>query len=372
VPGFLDGEPLAPNALEAARLELADRGETIIDLTQSNPTVCGLLLEPRLISEPAAEYAAGRCYEPDSKGSVLLRQEICRYYARRSPPLSISPEHIVVTAGTSEAYSHLLTLLCDQGDAVYVPAPGYPLLDLIAAAHRTALVPYRGDALPAAADARAIAAVSPGNPTGAVLRSIPRSFAASALPLICDEVFSEFSVSGEPVPPLAALGAEQPVFLLNGISKMFLCPDLKLGWIVMNDEALAAYGERLAVLNDSYLNASYLVQHIAASLFRNGMDAAAGQRREIRERVTSAFSLLSSIPACRPLMPEAGAFLFVRYDKPIDDEEFALALLNEERVLVHPGYFYAADEPAFVISCVPEPHLLREGIARIQKFLTRR
>src|SRR5690606_22412336 len=68
-------------------------------------------------------------YEPDPKGQLVARQAVATVYAQRHA--AVSPEDIVLTSSTSEAYSFLLRLLCNPGDRVMVPRPSYPLFDYL-------------------------------------------------------------------------------------------------------------------------------------------------------------------------------------------------------------------------------------------------
>src|SRR5204863_6348448 len=114
---------------------------------------------------------AATVYEPQPRGLPAAREAVAAYHA-------ISPERVVLTASTSEAYSWLFKLLCDAGDEVLVPEPSYPLVGYLTALENVRAVPYllRWDgewhleALPVSARTRAVLVVNPGNPTGAFLK----------------------------------------------------------------------------------------------------------------------------------------------------------------------------------------------------------
>jgi len=119
---------LTPNRL--ARILKAKRtaGEPVIDLTESNPTRAGIPYPSDLL-DPLA-YPAALRYEPTPWGLEPAREAVASDFARRGFPLR--PDRILLTASTSEAYSLLFKLLCDPGDEVLVPRPGYPLFDYLA------------------------------------------------------------------------------------------------------------------------------------------------------------------------------------------------------------------------------------------------
>ena len=74
------------------------------------------------------------------KDCLSAREAIASYYAERG--VQISPDDLILTTSTSEAYSFVFRLLCDPGDAVLVPTPSYPLFDFLAEIQDVKLVPY--------------------------------------------------------------------------------------------------------------------------------------------------------------------------------------------------------------------------------------
>src|SRR5262249_20438082 len=124
----------------------------------------------------ALRNAEAMKYEPHPKGLEVARLAVAGYYADRGE--AVPTEDVFMTTGTSEGYSWLMRLLCDVGDEVLVPSPGYPLLDLLADLNDVKLVPYplfydHGwhydfHALEQAITprTRALVVVHPNNPTG--------------------------------------------------------------------------------------------------------------------------------------------------------------------------------------------------------------
>src|SRR6202022_4262323 len=173
------------NALARA---LAARSAPYVDLTLSNPAAAGLPVAP--VALPSAPV-----YEPHPLGLPGARAAVAAYQG-------VSPDRVILTASTSEAYSWLFKLLCAAGDEVLVPEPSYPLFGYLTALECVRAVPYplrwdgewRLDAgeLPFSQRTRAVLVVSPGNPTGAYLKQDERAALASAcrargVALISDE-----------------------------------------------------------------------------------------------------------------------------------------------------------------------------------------
>jgi alanine-synthesizing transaminase len=110
-------------------------GNDVFDLTVSNPTVCGFAYPEEEILAVLADRGAQQ-YAPESKVLRRARETVATYYTGRKGFTgacgSLDPERILLTSGTSEAYSHIFRLLCEPGDEILVPAPSYPLFEFLA------------------------------------------------------------------------------------------------------------------------------------------------------------------------------------------------------------------------------------------------
>ncbi len=371
----------SPNPFAAARAAAAQRGD-LIDLSSTNPTREGLLFPAELLIPPAAEYLQQRQFTPDAHGLPAARQAIVDYYAARTPALHLTIDDIYLTASTSEAYALLFALLADPGDNLLVPQVSYPLFEHLAALRGLDLRTYQlderrgwridGRSLRAAADerSRAVLIVSPHNPTGAVLHRAHPALEMLGLPIICDEVFAPFTAAEQGVPPTAALHPHLPVFTLNGISKLFALPDLKLGWIAANPPA-RRYRERLELLNDTLLGANGLSQALLPTLFNAGMPFVAAMNDRVQHNIRTAVARCRDYQCLQLTAPDGGYLLFPRLTAPVDEDQLVLELL-EAGVVVHPGYFYGStDEPHLMLSALPPPDRFAAGLDRLLAVLDR-
>ena len=378
MPGFWDGEDLSPNDIERAR-QRAQARPGYIDLASSNPTHQGLLFPPSILDDASAEYWRARQYNPDPRGLPSARGAISAYYADRS--LAVDPEQIFITASTSEAYVLLFALLAEPGDNILAPDVTYPLFEFLAAVHHVELRTYHmreadrwaidERSLLDCADARtrAVLIVSPHNPTGMVITRPVAALAELGLPVVCDEVFAPFTYAVAAVPPFATLHPELPVFHLNGISKLFALPDLKLGWAALNERAYSTWGDRLELLNDTFLGANSLTQHMLPAFFREGWPFVEAMAARVRANLDEGIRQLSTCPHVVVHPPDGGYYLFPRVLGEPDEESLVLRLL-EAGLNVHPGYFYG-DVPGthLMLSALTEPALFREGAERLVRSL---
>lgn len=357
------------NPLTEALAARRAHGLSLLDLTQTNPTLAGFgTLEPG-IREALAEGLVGP-YRPHSLGLPEARRAVA------GP--GHDPEHVLLTASTSEAYAHLFRLLCDPGAEVLVPRPSYPLLAHLAAYTDVHLTDYPlvydgrwSIDFGALYDAitprtRAVVAISPNHPTGQYLS--PDGLAALSslgFPLIVDEVFAPYPLESEaPAPPGETEGL---VFRLDGLSKRAGLPQLKLAWTFAHgpraevDEAMA----RLSMVADTFLSPAMPVQRALPSL----LPAAASRRASIQQRcrrnLASLRARITDTALSAPLV-EGGWVVPVRVPATRTDEAWALALV-ERGLSVHPGYFYdfEGDEAWLVLSLIVPEADFDEGVERL-------
>ena len=385
---------LSLSPLERLRRCAAARPD-YIDLSSSNPTQHGFTFPPDILRGAADAYWSARRYEPHPKGSLRAREAIAEYYAGRRPALQVAPEQIFITASTSEAYALLFTLLTEPGDNVLAPLPSYPLFEHLAMMRHISLRNYKLElrmapegtpqwtldptAFVAGADehTRAVLVISPHNPTGHVLaeplglpRAKSRVGAGAGLPIIADEVFCEFPFAVASVPPVGTLFPDETVFHLNGISKMFALPDLKLGWIALTGPRADEYLERLELLNDTLLSANSLTQSMLPALFTQGMDFTRDMHARVLESLTQALGRFAAMGGVQVARPQGGTYLFPRI-AACQDEEALVSRLLEAGVFAHPGYFYDAEDGChLMISGLLEREKLLEGLGRVAAVLS--
>ena len=369
--------------MDAPSRRLRGGGAELVDLTESNPTRVGIAAPEGLVRGTAA--IEPRLYKPQPLGLPAARRAVAAHVSRAGR--AVPPERVVLTAGTSEAYGHLFKLLCDPGDEVLTPRPSYPLFEHLTRLEGVRAVPYTLecharweldlDSLRRGVGrrTRAVLLVSPNNPTGsyvteAELDAVGTLCAAHDLALIVDEVFAPYPLTPGAAGP-SVLDGDRDVlaFCLGGLSKAVGLPQLKLGWIAAAgprpavDRALAG----LELICDTYLSVATPVQLAAGRLLADGAAVTAHASRSAcaatTPRCSSWWSAIRRPGCCRS---EGGWYAVVQIPATRSEEEVVLDLLERERVLVHPGYFYDFSREAYlVVSLLPEPHLFGAGAARM-------
>ena len=371
----------SPNRLAAALAERRTKGLSTIDLTESNPTRCGLSPDAATLNTALTGPSVGT-YDPRPRGLPVARGAIRAYYADDG---AVVDEHqIIITTSTSESYAFAFQLLADPGDQILAPRPSYPLLPYLADLHDVSLTSYplvynQGWAIDFAAleaaitrRTKAVVVVSPNNPTGSYLTAeererIVRVAAERRLALIVDEVFRDYVWEENGSRPASTVTEEGCLTLtMNGLSKISALPQMKMGWMVVSgpddirEEALA----RLEVIGDTYLSVATPVQHAAAALLRMRREVRAKILGRVRENLRALDELLAG-STCDRFTAEAGWYVMVRVPRIRSDQQWALDLLAAG-VHVHPGYLFdAPEEGLLVLSLLTPQAAFREGVGRL-------
>lgn len=373
-------------ALDAHR----QSGKALLDLTASNPTTCGFEYPSTEILTALADPRSLQ-YFPESKGLRSARESIAAYYQGR-PGFdlcagSVDPERIVLTAGTSEAYSYILRLLCEPGDEILCPAPSYPLLEYVAGLNDVRLVPYRliydhgwqidFAALRAARTprSRAVLLVHPNNPTGSFASpkeavELHELCAQREMAIVADEVFLDYAEGAKPHSTFAFDGPAL-TFTLSGLSKISALPQMKLAWLVAGGpkNIVTSALERLELIADIYLSPGTPVQLALPRL----LDIRPRMQLQLQARISANLAHLDSALANHPLIHrlarQGGWYAVLRVPATGPDDDLAVELLERLSVLVHPGRFFDFPSDGFLVLSLITPEAdFREGVKRLLQF----
>jgi len=371
----------AENALTQAIARARMEGVALLDLSVSNPTAVGLSLDAERLAQALRDPASAR-YAPEPFGLLESRRFLSERFETRG--FRVPAEHIMLTSSTSEAYGYLFKLLCDAGDAVLVPAPSYPLLDVLAKLENVRLVPYRlaydGEwhldrsliELARTSGARAIVTVHPNNPTGSFCKRDELSILAECgLPILSDEVFADygFDIDARRATSLLELH-DTLVFCLSGVSKALALPQLKLAFTLVSGptDMVAEAVARLEHIADTYLSPSTVAQLALPRLFGHATEL----QRTIKERCLRNLTVLRSCCGLETgisvLNVEGGWVAILRLPQLRDEEGWALELLTRHGVILQPGYFYDFGPGAhLVVSLITPESEFAEGATRIAR-----
>lgn len=351
----------APNVLALIREQFSGEQRPLKDLSQSNPTKVGLSHAPGLFSLKNPENAV---YTPEPKGLFHSRAALSEHLAREQR--KISPENIFLCASTSEGYAWLFKLLCDAGDIVLIPKPGYPLFEHLAALEHVRTMAYPLEyahssgwhievaemesmlASEYGGRIKALIVINPNNPTGSYIRKGERSAILRlceryGMALIADEVFFDFPLD-DAAERESFIGEERVLtFVLDGLSKRLGMPQMKLGWIAVSgppQEALRAK-KRLELIADTFLSAGTPIMNALPSLFAQESAFLQELLTRIRENYLIYRTILEQQGSPhRVLACQGGWTALIESPAFFEEEKIAGLLLQQKGISAQPGFFF--------------------------------
>jgi aspartate/methionine/tyrosine aminotransferase len=322
-----------------------------------------------------------------SPGIAEAREAVAADYAVRGVP--VSPDRVLITTGTSEAIDIALSALADEGDEVLVPTPTYPLYTAVLAKLNARPRYYRTDPnrdwLPdidhvrslITSRTRVLVVIDPNNPTGAVYppairRALIELADEYSLTILADEVYAELGFDGS-LPLLATLEPDAPIISLSSLSKAYLAPGWRTGWMIVGstprlDPVLAAVKK----LADGRLCSPGPMQYAIAAALSGDKSHQVSFRKALAERARLTTQSLNAIPGMRCVAPHAAfyAMPFVSLPRGRTDEDYVLGLLRATGILcVHgSGFGMPAEQGTFRIVYLADPAELSAVYSDIAAF----
>lgn len=371
-----------PNPIILAQRKAIFNGVKLTKLNDSNPTSHGL----------APQCLSGR-YTADPRGPKEIRDILSNFINKRdnrtekSVPPKINPDQLYVLSSTSQAYAWLMMLLCDAGDAVMGPTPGYPLIESIARLQCVNAIPYplyydgswtidiaRARELLEDASLRikALVLINPNNPTGSYVKPEEREILLqlcrdNGVAIIADEVFYEYSLESFAGNARFAGESSTLVFALDGFSKMLAAPHAKVGWIEVSgpkDDVYEAQ-KRLDVIADDFLPIGNTVSERIPELLQYASSQSAIVRNRVINNLHALRETLVSTPKCcvSALRAEGGWNILLRVPSCIDDDVLALRLMKDYNLVSQPGYYFDMPVNGYLaLSLLPEPQQFISGL----------
>ena len=361
------------------------RGGSLLDLTVSNPTACGLGPHSTDVLRPVSAPEALR-YFPDPLGTLQAREAVAAYY--RDHEANVSVDRLCLTTSTSEAYSFVFRLLCDPGDEVLIARPSYPLFDLLAGLDDAVLREYPLFYEPGVAAGqngawsidfaalessvtdrtRAVIVVHPNNPTGHFVSRGEREMLVNlchrrGLALIADEVFLDYPLGMPRMNEATFATVDRCLcFVLSGLSKICALPQMKASWIAASgpEEDVGEAMRRLEIIGDTFLSMNAPVQFALPTWLAGRCETQAVIRERLAKNLDTLDEHLRGSLGER-LALEGGWTAVLRVPRHVEGEAFAWAAL-ERGVLVQPGELYGLPDGRCVVSLLTEPEIWRRGL----------
>jgi alanine-synthesizing transaminase len=333
---------------EARKVEQA--GTRVRYLNIGDPNQFGFLTPPHLIEAVGRAMRDGHNGYTASAGIVEAREAVAADFAARGVP--VSPDRVLITSGTSEGLELALTAIVDEGEAVLVPSPTYPLYTAVLAKIGAEPQYYRTDPanqwLPDLDDLRArvtdktrvLVVIDPNNPTGAIYPdAVRRELIAIAerhgLVILADEVYGDLAYDG-PVAPMATLDLEAPIISYSSLSKAYLAPGWRAGWMAVGatprlDGALAA----IKKLADGRLCSPGPMQYGVVAALTGDRSHQVSFRQALAERARLTTERMNAIDGIRCVAPRGAFYAMPQVTLPPGrtDADYILGLLRATGIL---------------------------------------
>ncbi|KAF5744087.1 hypothetical protein HS088_TW08G00680 [Tripterygium wilfordii] len=341
----------------------------------------------------SAEY---NCYAP-TVGLLPARRAIADYL-NSDLPYKLSPDDVYVTIGGTQAIEIAITVLSSPGANILLPKPGFPYYEARAAvshleARHFNLLPESGwevdlEAVEALADENTVAMViiNPGNPCGNVysyehLKKIAETARRLGVLVIADEVYSHLAFGSNPFVPMGTFGSISPVLTLGSISKRWIVPGWRLGWLVTSDpngilQKSGIVESIKGALNVTADPVTFIQRAVPQILENTKPDFFSKIIGLLREDADTCCDKIKEIPCITcPNKPEGSMFVMVKLNVELlediaDDMDFCFKLAQEESVIVLPGVTMGLRNWLRITIAV-EASALEDGLERMKAFCLR-
>jgi aspartate/methionine/tyrosine aminotransferase len=366
-------------AMEVAEraLALERAGIDVVNLHIGEPDVEA----PVAVTEALARAVKdGRTKYTSALGILPLREAIAEHYAT-TYGVTVSPEQILVTPGTSPAMLLLFGQLLDPGDEVITSDPFYAcypnFIRYADGRHVTVNVGapdgFRLDAEAVrpclGARTRALLVNSPANPTGAVLSAERlRALADLDVPIVSDEIYHGLNYAG---PDHSVLEFTDRAYVLNGFSKAFAMTGWRLGYLIAPPDAMRAL---VTLFGNFFISTNEFVQWAGVAALREAADETARFRAIFAQRRRAMIDGVRALGLGVAVEPEGAFYVLAdarRYTA--DSRAFAAEILERCHVALTPGVAFGRNAEGFLrFSYASSVERIGEGLARIARFLAER
>ncbi|KAK6632139.1 hypothetical protein RUM44_007169 [Polyplax serrata] len=361
-----------------------------------DPTIFGNLTPAREVIESVKKTVdCGKCngYAPSS-GTVAARQAVADYSS--TDKVRVDWQDVILCSGCSTSLDLCISVIANPGENILIPRPGFALYRTLAEGLGIKVKMYNLrpenrwevdlDHLESQIDGntRAIVVNNPSNPCGSVyskrhLREILDVASRNCVPIIADEIYEHLVFAGEEYFAMASLPSDVPILSCSGLTKRFLIPGWRVGWIVIHDKNGIFEKEvkpGLMRLTQRTLGCNTIVQGAIPEILKyTPTDFYNSTIKTLQRNATVVYKKLSEIPGLKPVMPQGAMYLMIGIDMSYfpdiqNDHRFVELMVTEESVFCLPGKCF--DYPNYVrITLSPPEEILREACERIALFCAR-
>jgi alanine-synthesizing transaminase len=376
----------------AKRMEA--EGHRILKLNIGNPAPFGFEAPDAILVDMIRHLPKAQGYS-DSRGIFSARTAVVQYYQGRGIH-NIHVDDVYLGNGVSELITLSLQALLNNGDEVLVPAPDYPLWTASVSLAGGTAVHYLCDeeqhwwpdvehlASRITPQTKGIVLINPNNPTGAVypqhiIEEIVALARTHGLIIFADEIYEKILYDDAVhVNAAAVTGDEVLCLTFSGLSKAYRIAGYRSGWMAISGpkQRAADYIEGINLLANMRLCANVPAQHAIQTALGghqsiNDLILPGGRLKQQRDK---AHELLNAIPGVSCELAQGALYLFPRLDPEVhplhDDEQFALDLLKQQKILISHGRAFNWTNPDhFRMVTLPSVEDIEDAVGRLAEFL---
>ncbi|XP_055371005.1 tyrosine aminotransferase [Condylostylus longicornis] len=304
----------------------------------------------------------------------------------------VTAEDVILCSGCSSSLDLCITALAEKGQNILMPRPGFCLYKTLAEGISVEVRLY--DLLPEhqwEADINqlesliddktaAIIVNNPSNPCGSVfskknLQAIIKVAERNFVPIIADEIYEHFVFPGSEHIAVSTLSQNVPVLSCGGLTKRFLVPGWRLGWIVIHDrhDILKDATRGLKNLTGRILGPNTLIQTALPDILEKTTQKFFDDTISvIYKNAFLAFEMLNKVPGLKPIMPAGAMYMMIgieidKFPEFPDDLEFVQRLVGEQSVFCLPGACFDYPNYMRIVLTVPG-EMIKEAADRIAEF----
>ncbi|CAL8102320.1 unnamed protein product [Orchesella dallaii] len=356
----------------------------MIALSIGDPTIFGNLKPHEAIIEAIQNAITSmkfNGYAP-TVGYGEARAAVAEYYSTPSSP--VSPNDVILCSGCSHALDLCISAVASRGQNILMPRPGFSIYRTLANGYGIStkhynLLPEKSwevdlDHLESLIDKNTAAIVvnNPSNPCGSVyseqhLRDILAIAERNCVPIIADEIYDFFVFKGEVFHPLATLSTNVPILSCSGLTKRFLVPGWRMGWILIHDRNNVFASEvrgALQSLSQRIIGSNTLVQGALPEILRNTPQSFFDDTiAQVQANAEISYERLRVCPGLKPVKPKGAMYMMVgidmtRYPEFATEFQFVERLVSEQSVFCLPGKCFEYHDYFRIVLTVPEEQML--------------
>jgi len=319
----------------------------------------------------------GETHYTHSLGTLELREAICEYYLK-TYQVSISPDQIIVTSGTSPAMFLVFSVLLEKGDQVITSDPHYacyPNFIQFVEGEMVSIPVYEEDGFqyrPSMISekiterTKVILINSPSNPTGNLLSEERIKAIADMSPwIMSDEIYHGLVYEGT---EHSILEYTDQAFVLNGFSKLYAMTGLRLGYVIAPKPFIRPMQK---LQQNFFISANSIVQKAGISALTQAGEDVARMKKIYNERRKYMISRLKAMGFGLTVEPTGAFYIFVNANHLSSDSyKLAFDILKKAHVGVTPGIDFGKNGEGYLrFSYANSMENIAEGMDRLEKYL---